>query len=593
MQKIRRETFLKMGALSLMLPLTNSLLAPLIFARDKKEFFSDENLLRRLVDANDQQVPELLQNVNTVDGGFNRRLGSDFSALAAAYTTPASKYFHSAELVTRLESSVTSLLQFQTADGTINVGNLESPPDTAFLVELLTGGAYLLIKDHSEAITGINKNIKTFLVNAGEAITTGGVHTPNHRWVICAALARLNYLYPNIRYVNRIEEWLDEGVYIDSDGHYPERSGVYSGVENNAHITTGRLLNKPALFEPVRKNLAMMWYYMEPNGDLVTTDSRRQDQYILKTIVSYYFYYRQMAIRDNNGHFAAVAKFIEGLPAFEKEILPRGLSHFLEDPLLQKEMPAATVLTTDYEKFLATSKLLRLRRGNRTATLFGGIDWPLTIASGRSNSPNFFAYRNGSAILKYLRLSSGFFSMGYFYSEGIRKEGSKYILHKKLEVPYYQPLPKKLRNAAGDYALTPSIDRRFWNKMDFSHRPVSNLKTLDTTVVCSETDHGVELDFSVTGMAGVTVTIELCFLEGGLLSGVTNDGNGNSFLEMGMGKYEFGGEAISFGRGANAHKNITALEGENYSTHFGTLRTEGMHVYITGLTPFSHKLTFT
>jgi hypothetical protein len=48
--------------------------------------------------------------------------------------------------------------------------------------------------------------------------------------VISAALARINKLYPNKKYIARIEEWLGEGVYIDSDGHYPERSRLYAGV---------------------------------------------------------------------------------------------------------------------------------------------------------------------------------------------------------------------------------------------------------------------------------------------------------------------------------------------------------------------------
>ena len=77
---------------------------------------------------------------------------------------------------------------------------------------------------------------------------------------------------------------------------------------------------------------------------------------------------------------------------------------------------------------------------------------------------------------------------------------------------------------------------------------------------------------------------------GGTLSGVTAAGNGNHFLENGNGEYEYGGDKISFGPGAITHKSITAPEGERYSTHFGTLRTDGMHVYLTGKTPFKHTL---
>jgi hypothetical protein len=98
----------------------------------------------------------------------------------------------------------------------------------------------------------------------------------------------------------------------------------------------------------------------------------------------------------------------------------------------------------------------------------------------------------------------------------------------------------------------------------------------------------------VGGAENVPVTIELCFKEGGTLSGVTpvNDAQGNSFLEKGMGQYQFGRDTIAFGPGIQAHKRIRGLEGEMYSSHFGTLRTEGMFVYLTGLTPFEHKITF-
>jgi hypothetical protein len=90
----------------------------------------------------------------------------------------------------------------------------------------------------------------------------------------------------------------------------------------------------------------------------------------------------------------------------------------------------------------------------------------------------------------------------------------------------------------------------------------------------------------------VPITIELCFKEGGKLSGVTAADTENNFLESGMGSYEFGGDTIQFGPGSTAHKSIKNLEGERYHNYFGSLRTEGMHVFITARTPFRHKLTF-
>jgi hypothetical protein len=130
--------------------------------------------------------------------------------------------------------------------------------------------------------------------------------------------------------------------------------------------------------------------------------------------------------------------------------------------------------------------------------------------------------------------------------------------------------------------------------MSFEKKPVSNIKKLKTTVTLVENNGRNELTFLVTDMEGITTTIELCFKDGGMLSGVTdlNDPYDNHFLEKGNARYEYKGDVIDFGPGAMAGKNITKLEGERYSTHFGSLRTEGMHVYITGVTPFKHKLSF-
>jgi hypothetical protein len=598
MEKINRGTFLmqsiKAGAFVL--------LTPSLFQRasaSTHHVASKDDVMNRMVMANDTQVEKLVQT-NFEKREFGRRVAYDFTVLVASYCCEKSKYYQDATLLSPVQKLAQHLLLAQAADGTINTGNLESPPDTAFIIEIVTAAAFPLQKQSGEGLNGLKNDLKTFLQKAGEALVVGGVHTPNHRWVICAALARINALYPDKKYVDRIDEWLDEGIYINSDGNYLERSRIYSYVENTAFMAMGRFLNRPSLFEPVRKNLHTTYYYMEPNGDLVTNDSRRQDQYswirpdanTSLSILTYYLLYRYMAIRDNNSTFAAIARMMEQVKGFEERVLNRDLIYFLEEPLLQKELPVPAPLPVNFEKMFTQSHLLRLRRGTTTATFFGGVDWPLMIASGRSSSPDFYSYRKGNALLKYMRLSTSFFSTGYFYSEGLKKEGNRYILHKKLSAPYYQPLPEKFRKRDGDYQLSESIDGRFWNKMDFEHRPVSNVKNLETTVSLSEVNGRNELSFEITGQPGVQVTIELCFKEGGKLTGISGTESGNNFLESGMGQYEFEGDVIQFGPGTVSHRSIRDLAGERYSTHFGSLRTEGMHVYLTGLTPFAHKLTF-
>lgn len=586
---MKRADFLKIGTLAALAPVCQPLFS---MTGQGQTVVIDEALMKRLVSLNDKSVAGLLETVQEGNLSFSRRTAYEFSALAGAYCQPDSAFYQDQRVLTKMEILARFLAASQGEDGTVNIGNLESPPDTAFVVEIVCTATANLQQQSIPALRPVLDQLKQLLQKAGEALRTGGIHTPNHRWVICAALSQLYALYPDKKYLARINDWLNEGIYQDADGHYPERSGTYSMVENTAYVTMARMLNRPELLKYVRKNLSMFFYYMEADGDLVSNDSRRQDQYQARHSTILYLQYRYLAIRDQARHYAAICKMIESTPWFEKEVLQQGLFYFQDNEVLQQVLPSPSALPSRYEKLFPTSCLLRIRQDQTSMTLFGGVDWPLIIASGRSCSPDIFSYRKGKAVLKYLRLSSTFFSMGYFYSDGLKKQGDSYILHKKLQVPYYQPLPLNKRNKSGDYKLSPSVDDRFWNKMDFSSRPQSNIKTLDTTVTMTEKDGKVELEILVTGQKNVPVTIELCFKEGGRISGLTTDAKENKCLADGTAIYSFEDDQISVGPGSMTNPVPDNLEGERYSTHFGSLKTSGMQVYLTGKTPFRHKLFF-
>ncbi|ADB37272.1 hypothetical protein [Spirosoma linguale] len=584
MKDITRKTFLyQLTGLSAAVALS-----PLIAWKADQQ--ADDEFYQKVVEANTREVAKLLQTFASDITELRRRLGFDLANLAAAFSEPSSPYYRKTELVPVMDKIIRFLVAKQQDDGTLDLGNLASPPDTAFILEPLCTAATILKTADLPALVEVKAQLKQFILKAGEALRTGGIHTPNHRWVVSAALAKINALFPNPGYVRRIDEWLSERVFIDKEGHYLERSMIYSEVIDRCLITMAHLLKRPQLLEPVRRNLQMTYFYLEPNGDLVTNDSRRQDQYMTVNCLPYYLDYRYMAIQDTNPEFATITRYIETVKGFDERTGPDLLAYFLETPLYRKSLPTPKAPSINFEKFFQETNLVRIRRNHTTTTIFGGTDFPFIVASGRSASPNFFAFRKGEAILNYMRLSTSFFNTGYFHSQGITYNQGEYVLHQKIDAPYYQPLPNKYKLATGDYKHSPSTDGRFWNKMDFGHRPQSNIKTIETRIAIRETNGANELRFSAKGAAGVQVTIELCFKAGGQVSGLKKivDTADNYSIDGESGQYTYGKDTIQFGPGLFTHKKISGLEGEVYSSHFGSLKTEGIHVYLTAVTPFEH-----
>lgn len=553
---------------------------------------ADDGFYAKLVELNNASLPSVIESVKTAHERFGARaVGEAIDALAGAYCAPESSFFKSQQLLPVLEMAADKLLAAQHPDGTIDSGNLCSPPDTGFVVQTVCTALAVLQRMNLSQLSSINSKLEKFLLAAGEALSTGGIHTPNHRWVVSSALAQLNSLFPSAKYVNRIDDWLGEGVYCDADGQFAERStGIYSRVIDNALITMARLLHRPELLELVRKNLAMNIFYMHPNGELETVGSRRQDQTMLAWISNYYLQYRYMAIQDQNRQFAAVARLAEqiGLEHAEDKI---PLVQFLEEPLYRRNLPDPEPLPTDYARFFSNSSLARIRRGAISATVYGGSDWPLGIASGLASNPTFFNFRRGKAILESVRLLPVFFSEGAFRSAGMSAEENRYLLHQQMHVSYYQPLPKHLRNAQGDYPLTPA-GNRFWSKMDFPQRPQSNIQTLDQKITVTENTGAFELAFDIGGHDRVPIAIELTFRHDGELEGIepgVTRPNLN-FLRHGTGRFKVGNDVITFGPGQADHEMVR-MEGASFPAAPTPESPDRYRVYITGYTPFRKTLT--
>lgn len=543
----------------------------------------------KVVDANNLAIAEILKSTQAGIKTLKRSLGFDLANLAAGFSEKTSSYFEKEELKTSMKAILDFIISQQKPDGTLDLGNLASPPDTAFIIEPICAAGNIL--KGNALCQEINLLIKTIIEKSGAGLAIGGLHTPNHRWVVSAALAKINHLYPHPKYTKRISEWLSEGVYCDKDGVYLERSMTYAEVIDRSLITIATYTNRPELLKMVERNLHWVFECMEPNGELVTFPSRRQDAFMQKNILLFYPQYRFMANYANDGFMGGVAAFIENMPSFEPTISKDLLYLFLEDDILAKKYPAKP-LPKDFHKFYEGINLVRGSKNQETFSFFGGADWPIIIASGRSTNPSFFSFQKGKAALKHIRMSSSFFSTGFFRSQGIKKVGNQYHLYQKIEAPYYQPLAVKHKKTDGDYELSQSTDGRFWNKMDFKNRPKSNVSILEYKVIFEEKPSHKELNFEVKGTDGVPVVIELTFAKGGKLIGCESISGSeeNFYIKENESAYILGEDKITFGQGEFAHQAINNMEGEMYSTHFGSLRTNGLHVYITGKTPFVHTL---
>ena len=313
--------------------------------------------LRLLKSSNDSVARLLQQEAETLRPRPARvGRGETLAALVAAYCAPESSYYRAESLIPLMESAAQVFVSAQNQDGTLDAGNLASPPDTGFVVEGLAASLAVLRQAQDPRLAPTEETLRKFLLAAGEALVTGGVHTPNHRWVICNALARIHSLFPAAKYLNRIDDWLGEGVFIDADGQFEERStGIYSRVTVNAFVTLARLLNRPELLEPVRRNLDMTLYYLHPDGEVETVASRRQDQNMAVSVSNYYLQYRYLAIRDNEPRYAAVARLIESKPG--EGVVPRPWCAISISPATPSKARTTRATTSTFFQRWTTSRI--------------------------------------------------------------------------------------------------------------------------------------------------------------------------------------------------------------------------------------------
>ncbi len=567
---MKRRTFLQnLGATACLSPIASSYdFPPIVFASNELD-----QLLDQFVKRNDKVVQNLLERQEKDQrhpwaGGVINAYGIHtpqstvglLQRASCAYISEGSRFYHNASLNQPMLMATQYLLRAQHPDGTIDLHttNFHSTPDLGFSVEPASLAHTLLEKDNSAGTDLVRYNLQKYLENAGKVLAVGGIHTPNHRWVVCMAAARVHHLFPNPALQDRVDEWLREKIDIDEDGQYTEQSTlIYSPIVDKALITVARLMDKPELLVPVRRNLEMTLYYLHANGECASEGSGRQDQYQRGTLSRYYYSYRYMALRDQNRRFASITRRME---AQERDKLDINLSLFLEDSSLKNSLPQPTDLPNNYLRIFRGSNLVRVRRGERDATIL-------------AKNPLFFSFFKGNAALEGIRLASAFFGKGQFEGESLEREGDEFVLRQWLEGPYYQPYPVEDLPHDGD-----------WEEMPRVHRPQSEVQKLLSEIRIRETDNGFLLDISISGTDRVPVAVEMAFRKGSKLNNARKleDTEDTYLLEEEYGTLSEGDQQIRFGPGRAEH-SWTQVRG-------ALPKMAAQSVYLTGYTPFEQQI---
>ncbi|MCC6292106.1 MAG: hypothetical protein IT164_05615 [Bryobacterales bacterium] len=480
--------------------------------------------------------------------------GGALHTFGLGYILPRSRHHKSPLMLERMKLVCGYLDAHTSPEGNIDllITNFNSPPDTAFMI---WGVGQIGALARRLGVSEVEKIVEPVLRRSGRALATGGIHTPNHRWVASSALAQIHELYPDTSYVKRIGEWLAEGIDIDSDGQYTERStGGYNGITNRAFTILAAKLNRPELLEPVRRNLDAMLYLLHPGEEVVTDISRRQDLYTAGTMAGYSLSLKYMAVRDGNGVYETLSRRF-----------PPSLGDTMEYAELQQPGPAPKPVPADYVKEMPFIQVGRVRRGERSATV---------MLDGRSR---FFGIRNGKAVIEAVRLGSLFFGKAQFQPQRCWRARDvdgrpQWVLEESMEAPYYQPLHP-----------AESVGTEEWGAKR-RLRAKTQMNYLSYRATVTETAKGFTLRFDVEGPKDLPVMIEVALRPGGQLSGVEPHPreHGCHLLKSGFATYSAGGGVVRFGPGMAEHQ---AVAGRGIEP-----RLPGPTVFLTGFAPLSHTL---
>lgn len=351
------------------------------------------------------------------------------------YFCPTSRFYRSEIVQERMEAALQFAFQNLNPDGTKHY--LDCNFYTAAGTETQSiGEAVILLDRVGDDVFSkrFRPRMMELLERLAHGVMCAGFHTPNHRWIYSGALAVVYRITGKQEYLDAIEGFLKEGIDCNPDGEYAERSaGIYNLVTNRGLILMGEYLDRPEFYDYVRRNLELMFSYLEPDGSLFTMNSTRQD-YGEKMWAEKY--------TDNYLFLGKVLK-IEEYTRMGLHLYYQGISHGGRD--LENSLAMMFALHPEFQTLEEPDRDLYSPAGRRSFFRESGI--VRCVSPGMSlsllkESPTFFYGQFGTVSL-CMRIYCHFFSARNAVFREIQETKDGYRMTYEAKGLYLLPLKEK------------------------------------------------------------------------------------------------------------------------------------------------------
>lgn len=422
----------------------------------------------------------------------SRQCGFDLSALACGYVTKESAHYLSERVKAALTAALAYLRAHQRPGGCVDLlsCNVASAPDTAFMINAVLNAWWLLERCEDARAAWLRPALLRLIDSAASGIAAGGFHTPNHRWAIAACLLHCAKITGRRELEARARAYLREGLDINEDGEFAERSaGNYNQVNDDQMLRLYMATGDRTFLHAAEKNLEMMYCYIDPDGSVFTNNSTRQDMGKKIYLDTYYPLYLMAGYFLGREDFGAMAEWIYQ-DCRRRGTWPDGVEWLLLLPQMDgfgAQTPFEPPFLR-YDRLFEHSDIARVRRGGFSLTLMRG-------------KPNFLYFQSGALPL-YMAIYQNLCDQRNFVPETLERTERGFRLSGRAPVWYYQPFDQKPQTSD-------------WWRMDNAARERLTAEGLHTLVEAELTEEGVRLHIRTQGVDRLPVRVEIGLLPGG------------------------------------------------------------------------------